>query len=122
MTQSSENPVGQDDSLPGEFPTAAQYDVCRRLLLLLSQALLGFDRRGLFRSGGRPLLRRQHPDDRHHSVIFVIENMAMIDEITDIRSSEVHPQSHVRIGTSASPIGHIDRADHVAAGLSRCAP
>ena len=34
--------------------------------------------------------------DRHHPLIFMIEDMAVIYEVSDIRSAEVHPESNAR--------------------------
>src|ERR1700730_7567270 len=52
-----------------------------------------------------PALRgRQHAHDGHHAVILMPEDVAVIDEITDIRSAEVHADSDARIGARAGPV------------------
>ena len=51
-----------------------------------------------------------HPDDRHHAVILVAENVAMVYEVADIESSEVHANRDARIGMVrvSVPVGHLD--------------
>src|SRR5215467_2968346 len=40
---------------------------------------------------------RKHANDRHHPVVFVAEDVAVIDEVSDIRTPEVHAQGYARI-------------------------
>src|ERR1700694_5425654 len=43
---------------------------------------------------------RKHADDRHYSLILVVQDMA--DEVLDIRSAKVHSQGNARLRLSLS--------------------
>ena len=54
---------------------------------------------------------RQNSDDRHHAAIFVIEDMAVIDEVADVRSSKIHPHRDTGIWTSSLPKWDVNRIE-----------
>ena len=58
--------------------------------VVLAGNALGF--RSFFRGG-----TGQHADDRHHPLILVVEDVAMIDEVADILSAKIQPHRHARI-------------------------
>src|SRR5882757_8857770 len=52
-----------------------------------------------------------HPDGRHHAAVFVFEDMAVVDEVADVRSAEIHPYRHARERPPACPERHIDHVE-----------
>jgi hypothetical protein len=56
-----------------------------------------------------PLPPRKDPNNRHHSVVFMLGDMAMIDKIPNVDSSEIHPNRHAGKGVPriAVPIGNL---------------
>jgi hypothetical protein len=50
---------------------------------------------------------RQDSYDRHHSIVLVPEDVTVIDEVADIRSTEIHPNLYARVGTRAAPERHL---------------
>ena len=44
---------------------------------------------------------REDADDRHHAAVLVVEDMAVVDEITDIGAAEIH--SHFYAGIRPGP-------------------
>ena len=54
---------------------------------------------------------RQNSDDRHHPAIFVIEDVAVIDEVADVRPSKIHPHCDTRIRTSSLPKSDVSRIE-----------
>ena len=59
---------------------------------------------------------RQDSDDGHHPAIFVIEDMAVIDEVADVGPAEIHSDLYARIGTGAGLIGEIHGIEHLLLG------
>ena len=44
---------------------------------------------------------REYADDRHHAAVFMVEDVAVVDEITDIGAAEIH--SHFYAGIRSGP-------------------
>src|SRR4051812_19639337 len=53
-------------------------------------------------------LGRLHPNDRHHASILMVEDVAVINKITDDCPAEVHPHLDIRIFPSAIPVRHLE--------------
>src|SRR6185312_11196955 len=51
----------------------------------------------------RRLRMRQNTNDRHHAVVLVSEDVAVIDEVADVGSAEVHTHLDARVGSGAAP-------------------
>ena len=75
--------------------------------------------------GSELWLRRQHPNDGHHALILVVENVAVINEVPNIGTAEVHPNPHARIGVVrvSVPERNLDHIHELALnGLYRLTP
>ncbi len=93
-------PVGV--GVPVEASTTLAVKVTFALGVMLRGGDLGRGGRG--QSGGR-----QHLDRTHHAGIFVLQDVAVIDEGADnIRIAEIHAQLHARIRSAAAPERQID--------------
>src|SRR5689334_13915449 len=57
-----------------------------------------------------------HANDRHHAFILVLQNVAVVHEIADIRTAEIQAQRNAGIGMSriAIPMRDINRVQQLA--------
>src|ERR1700761_9555881 len=55
----------------------------------------------------------QDADNRHHAVILVFENVAVIDEVADIHPAKIHSHGHAGIGSGSSPIRDVHRVEEL---------
>jgi len=60
---------------------------------------------------------RKNSDDCHHSIIFVSENVAVIDEVPDIHAAEIHAHFDAWIGPRPVPERNLDHIEKLAIGL-----
>src|ERR1700683_5260414 len=56
---------------------------------------------------------RQHPDDRHHAVILVAEDVAVVHEIADVLAAEVHSNRDARIWSGCGPVANLLHIQHL---------
>ena len=56
----------------------------------------------------KPVSIPQHPDDRHHSRIFVPKDVAVIHKIANIWAPEIHPHRNAWVRPCTRPVGNVD--------------
>src|SRR5580700_10959584 len=61
--------------------------------------------------GASALLLLRHTNRCHHPAVFMREDVAMVNEISNGRSAEVHSKRHAGVGTSPSPVRNLDRIE-----------
>src|SRR3974377_1756563 len=60
-------------------------------------------------SGAGSMGRRwQYADDRHHAVVLMAENMAVVNKVADIHAPEIHADLDARIRSRPAPLGDVD--------------
>src|ERR1700732_4953420 len=60
------------------------------------------------------VVARVHPDDRHHAVVLVAEDVAVIDEVADVRAAEVHAHLDARERARARPVRDLEHVEVLA--------
>src|SRR5258707_12607477 len=55
-----------------------------------------------------------HPDNRHHSTVFVLQDVTVIDEVANVRAAKIHSHRHARIRSMPTPVGDVNHVEHLA--------